>query len=388
MRLDTMRVTIMLAMGLQTGCLTTASLVADDTDDTDDTGEITASCAEASLATAANVLEIESKGGNWLVCADKPASGECEALEELVNYKFVYDNLGPPSDADFCGWNIVPVCGPEESIQDACCYVFNLSVICEGRPLRVEGTHQMASVQNRDDWQTALALDVQGLSQEQRRTLADLWRDSALAEHASVAAFARFTLELLTLGAPAELIEETQRAMGDEIRHARLCFSLSSIFEGHAVGPGEFEGAGIGSAVHLTDTMMGLVLDGCINETIAAAVVQAESQCASDKALGGLLAELAEDERRHSTLSWKALRWILNQHPERRAEVKGWFAEGLAAQWNQEVEEHTWSHSWGRLSGVEKKQVIQRTILEVISPCAKQLLAATAVEAGQATTLA
>lgn len=39
-------------------------------------------------------------------------------------------------------------------------------------------------------------------------------------ETGSIAAFARFTLQLLHLGAPCELIEASQRAMLDETRHA------------------------------------------------------------------------------------------------------------------------------------------------------------------------
>jgi hypothetical protein len=46
-------------------------------------------------------------------------------------------------------------------------------------------------------------------------------------EHASVAAFARFTLDLLALGAPADLVQSAQQALGDEIAHAELCFGLA-----------------------------------------------------------------------------------------------------------------------------------------------------------------
>jgi len=57
-------------------------------------------------------------------------------------------------------------------------------------------------------------------------------------EHASIAAFARFSLQLLSLGAPAGLIDDCTRALGDETAHARLCFQLASAYAGRAIGSG------------------------------------------------------------------------------------------------------------------------------------------------------
>jgi hypothetical protein len=60
----------------------------------------------------------------------------------------------------------------------------------------------------------------------------------ALLEHASVASFARFSLQLMAAGAPASLVEAAHRAALDEIEHARLTFRLASRYEGRALGPG------------------------------------------------------------------------------------------------------------------------------------------------------
>lgn len=69
-------------------------------------------------------------------------------------------------------------------------------------------------------------MDVSGLGPAERSALASRWLDSALLEHASIASFARFSLHLLAVGAPPELLERTQRAALDEIEHARLAFAI------------------------------------------------------------------------------------------------------------------------------------------------------------------
>ena len=46
---------------------------------------------------------------------------------------------------------------------------------------------------------------------------AQAWRLSGLAEHSSVAAFARAALELMAVGAPAELVADAHQAAIDEV---------------------------------------------------------------------------------------------------------------------------------------------------------------------------
>ena len=55
------------------------------------------------------------------------------------------------------------------------------------------------------------------------------WLKIAEAEHASVASFARFTLQLLSLGSPSELLVSSQKAEIDEINHAKYAYTLSLI---------------------------------------------------------------------------------------------------------------------------------------------------------------
>ena len=56
----------------------------------------------------------------------------------------------------------------------------------------------------------------------------------AVEEHASIAAFARTICQLMALGAPARLLADTQRALGDEIEHATSCLSWVEALGGEA----------------------------------------------------------------------------------------------------------------------------------------------------------
>ena len=129
MRLSTMRLTILLAMGFQVSCVTSGAFVDDDATD-DDTGEpntVARTCDEVPLATKENAREVESSGSQWLVCGPKPADESCATASEMQSstnsWRFLMEQLGPTTDADFCSWDGQVVCGPEESITDQCCYV-------------------------------------------------------------------------------------------------------------------------------------------------------------------------------------------------------------------------------------------------------------------------
>ena len=192
----------------------------------------------------------------------------------------------------------------------------------EGRPFIVDGTARTASAIRTSSWLHSVAPSPP-LSSRQRETLAAHWRDAALAEHASIAAFARFSLELLALGAPPTLLDASMRAMQDEIRHARDCFALASRYAGHPVGPGPLRTDGaVPSAVDLVSVATSVVREACVGETLAAIVASAAALRASDPRVRGVLEGVADDELRHAELGWQFLRWALDRaNPPQRAAI-------------------------------------------------------------------
>jgi hypothetical protein len=134
-------------------------------------------------------------------------------------------------------------------------------------------------------------------------------------EHASVAAFARFSLELLSVGSPPALLEETARAMSDEIAHARLCFALAGAYAGKPIGPGRLAVDGSlerASRQSPMDAMIAkLVREGCIGETLAAIEAREAKAWAADPAVSDVLGRIADDEARHAALAWRTLAWAI-----------------------------------------------------------------------------
>ena len=78
-----------------------------------------------------------------------------------------------------------------------------------------------ADPMNREDWLWAGEPAVMA-DEGTQRALASAWLADALLEHASIASFAQTTLKLLALGAPSDLIADSQRAALDEVEHAKI----------------------------------------------------------------------------------------------------------------------------------------------------------------------
>ena len=93
----------------------------------------------------------------------------------------------------------------------------------------IDGEARLAEPATRSDWCSARPVgETVAVDAATRRALREAWLADALLEHASIASFSRFTLELMALGAPPSLVAASLAAGDDEIRHARACFSLSA----------------------------------------------------------------------------------------------------------------------------------------------------------------
>ena len=172
---------------------------------------------------------------------------------------------------------------------------------------------------------TPLALYVSSLEPRQRKRFAAKWSEQGLAEHASVASFARHVLELMSHGAPSDLIQAAQAAAVDEITHARICFALASVYaDGHvSCEPGALALQGSAQlATSVAELMNGVILHGCVEETLSAlvcmqqlgraeAVTRVDEEKRVPEAMLCALRTIAHDEARHATLAWRTARCAL-----------------------------------------------------------------------------
>jgi hypothetical protein len=260
-----------------------------------------------------------------------------------------------------------------------CCYTFCQGACC-GRPFVVEGAARSAALVPHSPWVDA-APTLDTLDATTRTALARAWRDDALMEHASVASFARFTLQLLTLGAPPALVADAQRAALDEVDHAQRCFALAARYDGATLGPGRLDvGATLGGDT-LDDVLRATIAEGCVGETCAALLAQRRAEGARDDTVRATLTKIASDEAAHAALAWRFVAWALEVGGARAQEVAREAIDRALATPPGVSDaapgiDDTLRSAHGILSAQTSRMVIGEALREVIAPCARTLFAA------------
>jgi len=177
-------------------------------------------------------------------------------------------------------------CGAAKHGGDACCYQEDEPVPL-GRPLRGPLGPLVASAPSGGG----------------------AWVRDALLEHASVASFARLALELLSMGAPSELVRGAHEAALDELRHADVCFALAG-----ARAP-RLGALPVGRALPLARDRVELALrsieEGCIGEAFAACEAFEVAARSDDARVAAALSAIARDEARHAELAARVAAWAL-----------------------------------------------------------------------------
>ena len=277
--------------------------------------------------------------------------------------------------------DVVAVQGGPFLEQGQCCYDLLVSShFCGyvGRAFLVEGDMIKARVRQGTGWAEPLAPRVHGLSPKTRRALSEAWSRDGLFEHASVATFARFAIQLMSVGAPAHLLHETLAAGRDEIRHAELCFALASGYAGEPLEPDLFPiDAQLAIDRDLTAIVIETVVEGCIGETLAALQARAQLDTTTDPAVHAALEATIEDETRHAELAWKVVAWAIRQGGAPvRAAAERTFTEfrappapsiDLADVDLQQFAAHD------RLTPQRAREVALEAIANVVRPCAAGL---------------
>jgi len=316
-----------------------------------------------------------------IVCVPEPAGG-CQPNTSSAAEDQVTAYLGAtciPSIPELCGCyadSLDLLCGPFTQHGGDCCYYadYTIQEVCEGRPFEVAGEVRVAPATRRSDWSARAAVDITTLSAPERAALAAAWTKSGQAEHASVASFARVVLELVALGAPADLVALAQGAGADELRHAELCFGIAAALDGQPVGPGPLEitGAlrtGVASIIHAT------VVEGCIGETLSALLAHAARDAATDPAIAAALERIAEDELRHAELAWRTVAWAIDSElPGARDAAIGAFAQPVALDGEPIDVRPEIARAFGVLPEADRSAVLRDALVKVIGPSRDALL--------------
>jgi hypothetical protein len=220
-----------------------------------------------------------------------------------------------------------------------------------------------------------------GLDGPTLAALAAAWLEDARAEHASIASFARAALELGAVGAPPALVEATQRAGLDEVRHAERCFALASRYAGRTLAPGALPAAAP-RAASLAQVARDVFEEGCVGETLAALAAGRALGACEDEEVRGVLAGIAEDEADHAALAWRTVAWAVRTGGSAAEEAVRQAAEDLRRRLAEE-DAHPGGASpeaarHGRLDRAAQQRARREAWSGVVEPLLRELGAAQA----------
>lgn len=202
------------------------------------------------------------------------------------------------------------------------------------------------------------------------------WREAGQAEHASIAAFARFVMNLLAVGAPPQLLRAAIRAMDDELEHTHLCFGLARSLDGQALGPGPLDITGVMSRPDSREMLESTIREGCVVETIAASLAVIAGERATDLRAVEALRRIASDELRHAELAWEFVAWMLERRVDLREAAATCFSDALSRVL-PDVENSRPSpwDAYGQLSPQIRVELAAKISREVVLPRATSLFA-------------
>ncbi len=246
-----------------------------------------------------------------------------------------------------------------------------------------------APLASREEWRLSSVDDLsanldpsKNLSDALRKTLARAWTDAALGAHGAVATYARFALQLMSLGAPPQLLQGCSLAMQEEVAHAQACFSLARRYATSEVGPGPVPAAALSQDGDVTAIVLEVVQRGCIAEAVSALSAREALEHCQDPAAREVLVRHHTAKAQQAQLAWRFVAWALETRPALALQVREAFAQELAgvrpgqkrasrdvAVSDGELARH------GLLSPALRAALRERVLASVVAPCAEALLA-------------
>lgn len=235
----------------------------------------------------------------------------------------------------------------------------------------------------RDDWRSTCVDDLSAAPHAARppaelaRQLAVEWTAAAHEARASVAAHARFALQLMSLGAPAPLLAACARVMQDEVAHAQACFSLARRFAGQDVAPEP-----LAPERPLDEDRTAVVLEiisrGCIRGAVAALSAREALEHCQDPATREVLMLRQATKAQEAQLAWRFVAWSLRHAGadlQDRARVAFLTALSGQSQPSPLGEHERALLRYGVLGDAQRASLEQRVLRSAVVPCMETLLA-------------
>lgn len=324
----------------------------------------------------------------WVrVCIPPDAGGQCSRADAAPVWLAVDECLDSMEwTGSGCGGGAAPDCATVIE-DDLCCYWKGFTGWqCPGRPFLVDGRERIAPLQRRDDWraqpQAPAAHDT---------ALAEAWLFDARNEHAAIASFSRFAMQLLALAAPPRFVEQALRAASDEREHAMLFFAFAHAHGSDAYGPGPLDITGALADTDEIAIVVATVREGCIAETISAMQLHRAATLATDPQRRAALERVLAQELQHVELAWSFVAWAYARGDEalRTAVIAAFEDAERCIPRGPDVdptpdELDRW-HEAGRLSRRELHAIALHTLHTLVRASAAELLVRASVSSPDAT---
>lgn len=248
--------------------------------------------------------------------ADMPYEPECSTIKYLE-----VTELSSQSDAPYLGYygRDFGDTGDDED-GDTCCYTaiyrekLGAPDCVVGRPFVREEKNLVAELKEADhsSWKEGTQIDdvIEYGTAVEREFAGEFYLQVARYEHASVASFNRFALELIQFGAPPELLRLAQKAATDEIRHAQSSFSIANRLLKTKLQPGTLD-INVEFHTNFRDFAAAILEEGAIQETIASLIAAEQLRVCKDAAISKYLQEVVLEEAEHAELAYASLRWCI-----------------------------------------------------------------------------
>jgi hypothetical protein len=143
-----------------------------------------------------------------------------------------------------------------------------------------------------------------------RQHAGELWLQAALAEHASIASFARFAQELMALAAPPDLIAAALRAGLDEVEHAQTSFQIAAELLGEPVGPTSLPLVPP-RQLSIPELALSTFEEACVEESLGALIALRAAELCTHPTISEALHKIAHEEAQHAELAWRTIQWTL-----------------------------------------------------------------------------
>jgi hypothetical protein len=249
-----------------------------------------------------------------------------------------------------------------ENPVDVCVYeaLFENTGACCGRPLWIDGQMQVAESQYSGQGQAICA--------ESGR----YWAKVALLEHASIASFARCSLELMQWGAPLHLLAATQRAGEQEVDHAELSLALAERLLGERITVG---GLKLGNSLPLSASRLefaeAVLREGAIGESLSVLDAAARLANAGDRQTRMTLERILKDESAHAELAWDILKWLVQEDPSLLPQLRVVMAEERAK--GRRAEPSPVPPRFGLIDAATQQRVFEEAWEAVLLPAFEEL---------------